>query len=415
MNKIPLCLIGCGGMGHRHLFGYKELEDSGISNVDVVAVCDNQKDNADFAAKEVERLFGKKPMVFYDVDEVLNNSEIVAVDVVSQPASHHSLAIPALKAGKHAMVEKPLALTIKACKEIIKASQDTSMVLATTENLRRDPTNRLVKAIVEEGLIGDPYYMVSNELGGDDLFRITPWRHLKNMGAIGLDYGVHMADIFQYYLGRFEQVYGCGMIVEPTRKKPEVEVWELESYKTRFQTYPDFIDATGEDSVIGMYKTVTGAMVSMAYISAGRGGREFQRSLHGRWGSIYAPGDRNGNPVVLKLENSVVKGNDIAKLLDKFPADEITEVFFGKGNLTYDLPSQDIDSKLMAIEFYDFASAIISGGTPEVTGEVGMHAVAAILGAYESSLQGRMVTFDEIISEEVTLYQDEINKALGFD
>ena len=216
MNKIPLCLIGCGGMGHRHLFGYKELEDTGISNVDVVAVCDNQKDNADFAAKEVERLFGKKPMVFYDVDEVLNNSEIVAVDVVSQPASHHSLAIPALKAGKHTMVEKPLALTIKACKEIIKASQDTSMVLATTENLRRDPTNRLVKAIVEEGLIGEPYYMVSNELGGDDLFRITPWRHLKNMGAIGLDYGVHMADIFQYYLGRFEQVYGCGMIVEPT-------------------------------------------------------------------------------------------------------------------------------------------------------------------------------------------------------
>ena len=289
------------------------------------------------------------------------------------------------------------------------------MVLATTENLRRDPTNRLVKAIVEEGLIGEPYYMVSNELGGDDLFRITPWRHLKNMGAIGLDYGVHMADIFQYYLGRFEQVYGCGMIVEPTRKKPEVEVWELESYKTRFQTYPDFINATGEDSVIGMYKTVTGAMVSMAYISAGRGGREFQRSLHGRWGSIYAPGDRNGNPVVLKLENAVVKGNDIAKLLNKFPADEITEVFFGKGNLTYDLPSQDIDSKLMAIEFYDFASAIISGGTPEVTGEVGMHAVAAILGAYESSLQGRMVTFDEIISEEVTLYQDEINKELGFD
>ena len=41
-----------------------------------------------------------------------------------------------------------------------------------------------------------------------------------------------------------------------------------------------------------------------------------------------------------------------------------------------------------------------------------MHAVAAILGAYESSLQGKMITFDEIISEEVTLYQDEINKEL---
>ena len=43
-----------------------------------------------------------------------------------------------------------------------------------------------------------------------------------------------------------------------------------------------------------------------------------------------------------------------------------------------------------------------------------MHAVAAILGAYQSSLQGIIITFDEIISEEVTLYQDEINKELGF-
>ena len=109
-NKFAL--IGCGGMGHRHLFGYKELEDSGIGNVEVVAVCDSQKQNAEFAAKEVKRLLGKTPMVFYDVDDVLNNSEIVAVDVVSQPASHHSIAIPALKAGKHTMVEKPLALTL---------------------------------------------------------------------------------------------------------------------------------------------------------------------------------------------------------------------------------------------------------------------------------------------------------------
>ena len=43
-----------------------------------------------------------------------------------------------------------------------------------------------------------------------------------------------------------------------------------------------------------------------------------------------------------------------------------------------------------------------------------MHAVAAILGAFESSLHSRMITFDEIISEEGALYQDEINKELGF-
>ena len=40
MEKVPICLVGCGGMGHRHVMGYKELKDSGIGNLDLVAVCD---------------------------------------------------------------------------------------------------------------------------------------------------------------------------------------------------------------------------------------------------------------------------------------------------------------------------------------------------------------------------------------
>ena len=60
---------------------------------------------------------------------------------------------------------------------------------ATAENLRRDPTNRLARSILEHGLLGDPFLMVHNVLGGDDQIIITPWRHLKLRGAIGLDLG----------------------------------------------------------------------------------------------------------------------------------------------------------------------------------------------------------------------------------
>ena len=38
MEKVPICLVGCGGMGHRHVMGYKELKDSGIGNLDLIAV-----------------------------------------------------------------------------------------------------------------------------------------------------------------------------------------------------------------------------------------------------------------------------------------------------------------------------------------------------------------------------------------
>src|SRR5437868_14345216 len=107
MEKIPLCVIGCGGMGHRHILAYRELEDSGIGNVDVVAVCDLRPENAALGAREVERLFGRKPMVFTDLNQVLTHQEIMAVDVVTDPSVHYVVALPALLAGEHAIAEQP--------------------------------------------------------------------------------------------------------------------------------------------------------------------------------------------------------------------------------------------------------------------------------------------------------------------
>ena len=188
-------------MGHRHILAYKELEDSGIGNIEVVAVCDVQPENAALGAREVERLFGKQPLVYTDLDDMLANPDILAVDVVTDPSMHHQVAVPASLSGKHAIVEKPLGITIRACQAIIAAAKESGAVLATAENLRRDPPNRLARSIIEHGLLGDPHVMVHNAIGGDDLLRITPWRHLKERGAIGLDMAVHYADIVQYYLG----------------------------------------------------------------------------------------------------------------------------------------------------------------------------------------------------------------------
>ena len=97
MDKVPVCIVGCGGMGHRHILGYKALADTGISNVEIVAVCDVQPENAALAAREVERLFGKTPMVFSDQQQAVEHAEIAAFDVVTDPSVHHQVAVPALK------------------------------------------------------------------------------------------------------------------------------------------------------------------------------------------------------------------------------------------------------------------------------------------------------------------------------
>ena len=63
MPKVPICLVGCGGMGGRHVTGFAALERTGISNVELVAVCDIREENANRAADDAERLLGRRPAV----------------------------------------------------------------------------------------------------------------------------------------------------------------------------------------------------------------------------------------------------------------------------------------------------------------------------------------------------------------
>ena len=87
-------------MGHRHLLAYKTLEDSGIANVDLVALCDIRPESTALCAGEMERVFGRTPMVFNHLDEVLGHPDIAAVDVVTDGSTHHEIAVPALEAGQ---------------------------------------------------------------------------------------------------------------------------------------------------------------------------------------------------------------------------------------------------------------------------------------------------------------------------
>ena len=402
-------------MGHRHVFGYKELDESGIGNIELVAVCDLREESANLCAREVERLFGRKPLVFTDPEEVYAHPDISAVDVVTEPAYHHSIAVPALLAGKHVQVEKPLGLTIRSCKAIIDASRKGQRVLSTEENYRRDPVNRLVRGILDEGLIGDPYLMVQKNIGRGANYAITPWRHLKNQGTIAFDAGVHFTDLFQYFLGEYDQIFGTGMIVEATRFRPEKFDHVLESYRERHKTLPDSIEATGEDSVVALYRMKSGAMVQFSMVIAGRGESSYERTIHGRSGSLTLPGDRNGGQVILRKSGNEVRGREILPLLPDFRINEITERLFGRESVEYELPFTVIDAKILAIEFHDFGEAIINGRAPEVGGDTGMTAAAGVLGAFESAAVNRSVGLDEILSGEVRSYQAELDSELGLD
>ena len=96
-------------------------------------------------------------------------------------------------------------------------------MLSVAENFRRDPIQRLGKALLDDGAIGTPRVMLQTMLGGRDTISMTPWRHMKATASMPVDAGVHEADLLRFYLGEFERVFGESRLHETTRRKRHVD------------------------------------------------------------------------------------------------------------------------------------------------------------------------------------------------
>lgn len=397
-------------MGSRHVQGFARLQRSGLSNVRLVAVCDVRADNAERVAGEAEQLLGYRPKIHLRIEDAIADPEIAAFDVVTEAFSHLAVVLPALNSGKHVLCEKPLALTVRSCRALIDAAKASGAVLATAENYRRDPTNRLAKAVINSGLLGDIHLMMQTSIGGNDRIIITPWRHFKDKGAIGLDMGAHFTDIVQYYFGPFASAYGKGFIAEPVRRRQEKPEMQTEAYIKRFLEIPEQVTATGEDSFIANYTMQSGLPVQMTYIASGPGKGWGQRSVHGRNGSLEIFNDRTGKAPILHTAEGDLTGQALADKIG-FKLDELTQNLYG--GVSYELSWAETNSGLLALEIHDFAAAIMEGRPPEVDGEGGLTAVASVLAVYESGIAGRAVTMEEVMESRVSTYQDEIDADLG--
>jgi predicted dehydrogenase len=412
LSLTRICLVGCGGMGSRHVNGYAALEGTGLSNVALTAVCDVRRDNAEQVAAEAERALGHRPDIYLSVEDALADQAADAYDVVTDASTHLPVVLPLLEAGQHVLSEKPLALTVRSGQRLIDAAEASGAILATAENYRRDPCNRLAKAVIDSGLLGQIFLLRQVAVGGSDRILITPWRHLKDKGAIGLDMGVHFTDLFQYYLGPFESVFGHGFIAEPVRYRQEKLEFDSAAYTRRHAEIPERITATGEDSVVATYTMRSGVTVQLAYIPSGPGTVYEQRTVHGRAGSLEIFKDRSGRAPILHRADGDVTGRELADAAGGLGLGPVTERLFGDG-IGYDLPFAEVDAGLLAIEIHDFAAAIQDKRVPEVDGRQGLTSVAALLAAYESGLTGGPVPIAAVLDGTVAQYQADIDAGLG--
>ena len=384
-NRIKMGLIGCGGMSGAHMQGYQELWSKGIQSFDIVAACDIDASRAEERATQAHEFQGgPKPAVYTDVEEMLSkHSDLDCVDICALHSAHHTLAVTALEAGKHVIIEKPLGITMRACKLILDAAEKNGRVLSVAENYRLDRLQRVRRWAVHQGQIGDPRMFFWIEVG-EGLGKWS-WRNFKMEAGGGwvLDGGVHFTDLMRFILdAEAVEVYAINKAYEPYR---------YDDPAGRQGGY----DVDIEDAMVSAIKFERGITAQWTWVGSGPGNGISRRTLYGSEGSLdFEAGltPRGGETI----SNEALLQEFLAHI-----SDDEREYYF---------PSGIEDT--VAIELKYFADAITTGGKPEVDGIEGMKSEAICMAVYESGWHGRPVTLAEIESCELEGYQGEINEKL---
>ena len=145
MAKLRLGLLGCGGIAQiAHLDAIRKAH-----NVDFIALCDAAQD----LCKEIGAKH-KVPKLYFDHEQLLADPDVEAVLI---PVAHHfhaPLSIAALEAGKHVLVEKPLAVTVQECEQIVAAVERTGKQLQMGCMKRYDPGLQFAQKFVREETSG---------------------------------------------------------------------------------------------------------------------------------------------------------------------------------------------------------------------------------------------------------------------
>jgi predicted dehydrogenase len=397
MNKIRLAIAGCGGMGNRHLAGLVELTRAGLSDFELVAACDPVRESAQMLAQRAEEQLGGKLAVVERLEE-LASVGVQAIDAATVPWSHHTVAIEALQRGWHVMVEKPMGLTVRACRLMLEAADSSQSILSAAENFHYDPMNRIGRELLQTGAIGTPRFMIHSSVGGGTGIIATHWRHYKRGGGPLLDVGVHSTYITEYLMGEVESVYAQARLHEKVRRNKEAG-----------------IEPDAEDAVYATFLFRSGAVGQYIEDHAGHGRGLRQRVIYGSKGSLHLPGDRSGNPVTITMDGEgSISDERILDFIPKFRLDEVTAALFGGERIWhYDFPFPETDRKLLAVEYADFAESILRRRPSEVDPARAARAVGLTYAMLESSKLGRSVAMEEIMKEEVSAYQDEINRSIS--
>src|SRR5262249_25947718 len=183
MQRWRIGLIGCGWAGQQHARALRAMGDRG----QLCALADVDTQLARELAKE-----WRTPAWTANYRELLTRPEIDAVSLCLPHSLHAPVAIQAAQAGKHVLVEKPLATTLKEADAMIAAAQSAGVCLMVAENVRFDPVYLRAIELIRAGSLGELFLIrISREHQKHLYMQQRPWFLREAAGSILFSGGIH--------------------------------------------------------------------------------------------------------------------------------------------------------------------------------------------------------------------------------
>jgi predicted dehydrogenase len=356
MDKLKTAVVGYGKVAHTHAEAL-----AGIPESELVAVCgrDAAKANA-FAAQ-----YGVKP--FTSVEEMVG-AGVQAVVVATPHPAHAAVTVPALRAGAHAIVEKPLAASLEDCDAMIGAAREGGRTLSLISQRRLYAPVLRVRQAIDAGKLGRPVLGTATLLGwrSEEYYRSDPWRGSWDGegGGVLVNQAPHQIDLLQWYMGEVEELHGAWA----NFNHPYIEV---------------------EDTSIALIRFKSGALGNVVLSNSQNPGIFGRVWVHGSNGATVGVQTDGGSMFISGMTAALEPPvNDVWKV----PGEEEMLARWQREDADF-FAGIDATKHYHRLQIQEFLQAILAGRAPMVPGEEGRKTVEIFTAIYRSQRDGRPVKF----------------------
>lgn len=331
-------LIGCGRVAPRHAQSYQQL-----SETDLVAVADIKPSRAERFAQE----YGAT--AYFDHRALLERDDIDLVSICVPSGLHAAIALDAMQAGKHVLVEKPIAITLEDADRMIALSEATGRTLGVVLQNRYNPPMQQLRATIDQGKLGKLY------LGNACVRWYRPQSYYEDgwHGTWAMDGGalmnqsIHHIDALQWFMGPVQSVYAYSATLAHRMEAEDVGVAVVR--------FTSGALATIEGSTLTWPQNLEGSV-----------------AVFGERGSVKIGGTALNRIVLWKVEGELEQE---AELLTSQIVDPPS---------VYGYSHREV--------IRDFAQAVRLGRPPGTPGRAARRSLELVLAIYQSARSGREVT-----------------------